>query len=83
MSLIQQRIAIDRQRVLGTISVIIGGLGLLPGIILWLMDPSRWMNWLLIVVWLIFAIRGAVQLVHYRKALREFESANGVGAGKQ
>ena len=83
MSLIQQRIAIERQRVFGTIYVISGGLGLVLGAILWVTDPSYWVSWYLIVVWLVFAISGAVRLVRYRRALRDFESANGVGAGKQ
>ena len=83
MSLIQQRIAIERQRVFGTIYVISGGLGLVLGAILWVTDPSYWVSWSLIVVWLVFAISGVVRLVQYRRALREFESANGVGAGNQ
>lgn len=83
MSLIQQRIAIERQCVLGTIQVIIGGLGLVSGTILWLMDPSRWVGWLFIVVWLVFVISGVVRLARYRAARREFESEHGVGAGTQ
>ena len=83
MSLIQQRIALDRNRVVSILFVALGGLGLLFGVFLILMDPSRWTTWAMLVPWLIFASTGVVRLVQYRTALRAFESEHGVDAGKQ
>ena len=83
MSLIQQRIAIDRKRVVGLLLVVSGGLGILFGIVLILTDPSHWTRWLSTVPWIFFAGVGIAQLFQYRSALGEFESTHGVGAGKQ
>jgi hypothetical protein len=67
MSLIQQRIAIDRTRVLGIVITAIGGGVLITGT----------------VVWLAFMGRGITFLVKARRQRLAFEESHGSDAGKQ
>jgi hypothetical protein len=84
-SLIQQRMAIDRQRIIAlvmsglavlylglTVFILISSLGSPP--------PSLLLNGTLSVVW---TAGGVWSYLDARKKLRAFEAEHGVGAGKQ
>jgi hypothetical protein len=83
MSLIQQRIAIDRTRVLGIVITAIGGGVLIIGALVLtssLVSPGTITA---IVVWVAFMGRGITFLVKARRLRLEFEESNGSDAGKQ
>jgi len=83
MSLIQQRTAIDRTRVLGIVITAIGGGVLIIGALVLtssLVSPGTITG---TVVWLAFMGRGITFLVKARRQRLEFEESNGSDAGKQ
>jgi hypothetical protein len=82
-SLIQQRIRLARERVIGVLFVVLGLLGLVAGVGLIAVDPSKWSGWAMCVAWLIFVGVGAVRLARYRRSVAAFEDRNGSGAGEQ
>jgi hypothetical protein len=81
-SLIQQRIALRRERATGAMYLVIGVLGLAGSAALIAMTPSS-TRWATLVAWLGFAGLGIGKLARYRRRVAAFESANGVGAGEQ
>lgn len=82
-SLIQQRIAIDRERVIGTVYTALGSLMLSLGLVMAIIEPSQWSRWAFMVVWAGFAAVGVRKLAAARRTRRAFESEHGVDAGKQ
>jgi hypothetical protein len=83
MSLIQQRHAIDRKRVIGIAVTAIGGLGVLAGTFTLMGFPFRPINVWLLVIWVVYLATGIQSLIVARRRRIAFEAENGVDAGKQ
>lgn len=81
-SLIQQRIALRRERATGRIYLVLGVLGL-AGSVAMIATTSSWGGWLASGAWLCFASLGVVMLAHYRKRVAAFEREHAPGAGEQ
>lgn len=82
-SLIQQRIALGRERAIGIFFVIVGTAGLAVFVAFIAMDASNWSSWATAVAYLVLLIFGAARLVRYRRRVAAFEATHGVGAGVQ
>lgn len=83
MSLIQQRIAIDRQRTIGLIFLVLAGALFLLGAFSLATDPEREFLWTGVIVFGANAVMGAVTLIGASSKRRAFEAEHGAGAGKQ
>lgn len=82
-SLIQQRMAIDRQRTAGTIALVGGALFLAAVVLVTVTEgvsTSRLFEYAICALWVVF---GIVSRRRARTALVAFETREGVGAGVQ
>jgi hypothetical protein len=83
MSLIQQRIAIDRERVSGVLITAFSGAGIIVGLLLLLFQPFQPMTLISLALWLTVCGKGIHTLMQARRRRIAFEAANGLEAGKQ
>ena len=83
VSLIQQRLALRRQRLWGLFSLIIGLLGVAAGAAMFAASPDRSSSWWMMAVWAGWGPFGAVTLIRYRRRVEVFEAEHGKGAGEQ
>lgn len=84
-SLIQQRIALDRARIIALLMTFGGVLLLLASgaSIAWSSTGIAFFQWWVLVGWCVFTAVGAVRLVRVRRRRSEFEAEHGRDAGKQ
>lgn len=82
-SLIQQRHALNRQRLISMWLAIVGTVMAIGDVSLLMSDPTAVWKWILLVVWLGWVAVGIGQFVRYRAAVRAFELEHGVDAGRQ
>ncbi|ROQ31022.1 hypothetical protein EDF46_3534 [Frondihabitans sp. PhB188] len=83
-SVIQQRIAIDRMRVIGTILFCVGlVLGAVYLVLVAINHTSSSIRILALFGWFVIALSGLRQRRQAQRRLIAFEAENGVGAGKQ
>ncbi|MET1051255.1 MAG: hypothetical protein ABWX65_01315 [Mycetocola sp.] len=82
-SLIQQRMAIERQRTFGLIFLVLGGVSLPVAIIVTVASSSSWIPWIQIVVALVWIGLGLLGLLRYRREVGTFTGEHGVDAGKR
>jgi hypothetical protein len=83
-SLIQQRMAIDRQRIFGTLSIIVGGLFLTIAIVdLVTFRGAQVTGYLYLVLAVGSFVLGFTRRARSTRARRTFEAENGKDAGKQ
>jgi Flp pilus assembly protein TadB len=82
-SLIQQRIALRRLRMFGSIFLVFGLLGVAAGVAMTVTGTVAWIGLTMSAVWLCFGALGVVMLLRYHQQRAAFESAHGAGAGEQ
>lgn len=82
-SLIQQRMSIDRERLAGIFSLILGCLGFLGGAVIFSWGERGLGLWFQLAMWLRWVAVGVTMLVRSRRRMRDFEAEHGVGAGTQ
>lgn len=82
-SLIQQRIAIDRQRLSGVIVSLGAGVLFIVGAIGLALDPERHFLWIGVIIFGANTIAGVVTLITAESKRRAFEARHGATAGKQ
>jgi hypothetical protein len=81
--LIQQRMAIDRQRLAAVAALVVGGIGAALSLVMVGLGNGQWTAWFQMVLWVSWIVAGGATLVKYRRRIREFEGEHGVGAGRQ
>jgi len=83
-SLIQQRMAINRQRILGTLYLIVGAVALAAAITeLIVSRGTDWASGFFLLVGVFWLISGLVRRSKSKRARRAFEAEYGEDAGRQ
>lgn len=82
-SLIQQRMSIERERLAGIFSLILGCLGTCLVTVVFILGERGDVLWIQLVVWLGWVAVGVMMLVWSRRRMSGFEAEHGAGAGKQ
>lgn len=83
MSLIQQRMALEREVLIARwtsypfLAMAVLGVGQV------FLDPSRWLSWILLVVFIVGGVRGVRALRAARGRFAAFQREHGADAGKQ
>lgn len=83
MSLIQQRIAIDRQRTFGVVFLSLAGALFLIGAFSLATNPEREFLWTGVIIFGANTVLGVITLVSASFKRRAFEAEHGTRAGKQ
>ncbi|WP_203138146.1 hypothetical protein [Microbacterium sp. JZ31] len=82
-SLIQQRIAVERERISALVLLASAVPLLLLGCVLLAFDPGRWYSWLTTAGWVVLCLIAAARYIRARRRIRAFEAAHGKDAGRQ
>lgn len=82
-SLIQQRLALGRERVFAIVAMALGGIGLVLAAVALVQGAAGWPQWLQAVAWLLIGGSGVRSWRRSRRRVAEFEAEHGPDAGKQ
>jgi cytochrome c oxidase assembly factor CtaG len=82
-SLIQQRLALNRDRMASIVTSSFGGIFMLLGIAQLAIGGNSTISWFQIVLGLVALVIGTVTGVRVRRKIRSFEREHGATAGKQ
>jgi ABC-type nickel/cobalt efflux system permease component RcnA len=82
--LIQQRLALGRERVFAIAAMVIGGVGMaLVVVTLVTGSAETWFPWIQAAAWLLIGAGGVWSMRRYRRRMAAFEAEHGPDAGKQ
>jgi hypothetical protein len=81
-SLIQQRIALDRERAIATLLIVAGGVSVILGILTVVTRPDG-LAWVTAVWPMLLLGFGLFRLWAYRQSRKAFEAEHGADAGRQ